>query len=69
MSLTAESTFEGELRGRGGDAKCAVRRSPDGDYYINNVVPPLPDGHYALLVNGLILKVRRANGTWTRVEN
>jgi hypothetical protein len=65
----AEDTFEGELRGRGGDAKCMVRKGSDGNHYINNVVPPLPDGLYALLVNGRILKVRRANGVWAQVDD
>ena len=63
-----ERVFHGKLMGAGGEAKCVVTQVRDRDFRISNVQPPLPDGMYALLVRGLVLKVHCTNGEWKNAD-
>ena len=60
--------FTGELRGNELSARCRVWRDEDGAEYLDEVTPPLPDGDYELLVNGLKLQAQCRNGVWTKIE-
>jgi hypothetical protein len=64
----AGNGFPAELRGNGHSAKCSVRTGRDGDAYICDVNPPLPEGDYELSANGLELKARHANGHWRQIN-
>ena len=61
--------FTGELRGNGLSARCRVRVDEDGAVYLDEVTPPLPDGDYELLVNGLQLQAQCRNGVWKKIED
>ena len=58
----------GELIGLRGSARCEVRIDADGAAYISNVVPPLLEGDYQLLVNGLPLNVRFDGDCWQALD-
>ena len=60
--------FTGELRGNGRSACCRVSHDADGAEYLDEVTPPLPDGEYELVVNGLKLIAQRRNGVWKKIE-
>ena len=63
----SKRTFRGKLEGNRHSSSCVVTTGPNGDAYISDVTPPLPDGDYELSVNGLVLKVRFAKGVWQQI--
>jgi hypothetical protein len=58
----------GQLTGKGGTANCRVRLDADGAPYIIEVIPPLPDGEYQLVVNKLPFSVRQINSEWLSAD-
>jgi hypothetical protein len=63
-----ERLIHGKLIGAGVEARCIVTRGSNPGNSITKVRQPLPDGEYALLVSGLVLKVRCTNGEWKQVD-
>ena len=59
--------FLGQLKGNDRSATCSVRVGANGDDYISDVTPSLPDGEYNLFVDRIFQRVRRANGRWSLI--